>query len=317
MTTQYLRTTTSICRAKKVKMAEKASQSIEKGENEKANSISICGMQFAYAGQHPLFYDFNLNISPGSRCLLVGANGSGKTTLLKIMAGKHMVGGKDVVRVINGSAFHDTQLVCSGDLAYLGGSWSKTVGSAGEIPLQGDFSAEHMIFGVEGTDPVRREKLIDLLDIDLQWRMHKVSDGQRRRVQICMGLLHPFKVLLLDEVTVDLDVVARMDLLEFFKEECDQRGATIVYATHIFDGLETWATHLAYIQDGELRRAEKLTEVHELKSSANLLSVVESWLRYETKSEKKKPTNPPAQNQKTSHLGSSPFMSSRHMAYYR
>lgn len=47
---------------------------------------------------------------------------------------------------------------------------------------------------VEGSDPVRRETLIELLDIDLQWRMHKVSDGQRRRVQICMGLLHPFKV---------------------------------------------------------------------------------------------------------------------------
>lgn len=30
------------------------------------------------------------------------------------------------------------------------------------------------------------------------------------------------QVLLLDEVTIDLDVVARMDLLEFFKEECDQ-----------------------------------------------------------------------------------------------
>ena len=49
---------------------------------------------------------------------------------------------------------------------------------------------------VEGADPVRREKLIELLDIDLQWKMHKVSDGQRRRVQICMGLLHPFKVRL-------------------------------------------------------------------------------------------------------------------------
>ncbi|EOY19579.1 P-loop containing nucleoside triphosphate hydrolases superfamily protein [Theobroma cacao] len=150
-----------------------------------------------------------------------------------------MVGGRDVVRVLNRSAFHDTQLVCSGDLTYLGGSWSKTIGSAGEVPLQGDFSAEHMIFGVEGIDPV--------------------SDGQRQRVQICMGLLHPFQVLLLDEVTVNLDVVARMDLLDFFKEECEQRGATIVYATHIFDGLETWATHLAYIQDGELKRSEKLT----------------------------------------------------------
>lgn len=55
---------------------------------------------------------------------------AGKTTLLKILAGKHMVGERDVVRVLNYSAFHDTHLVCSGDLAYLGGSWSKTVGSA-------------------------------------------------------------------------------------------------------------------------------------------------------------------------------------------
>ena len=38
--------------------------------------------------------------------------------------------------------------------------------------------------------------LIELLDINLEWRMHKVSDGQRRRVQICMGLLHPYKVSL-------------------------------------------------------------------------------------------------------------------------
>ncbi|KAK6937752.1 ABC transporter-like, ATP-binding domain, partial [Dillenia turbinata] len=316
-------------------------------ENERSNhGIRVQGMQFAYEAQNPLFVDFNLNISPGSRCLLVGANGSGKTTLLKILAGKHMVGGRNVVTVLNCSAFHDTQLVCSGDLAYLGGSWSKNVGSSGEIPLQGDFSAEHMIFGVEGIDPVRREKLIELLDIDLQWRMHKVSDGQRRKVQICMGLLHPFQVflfpwwdpvykvtllvfdfgilgvaeydlvLLLDEVTVDLDVVARMDLLDFFKEECEQRGATVVYATHIFDGLETWATDLAYIQDGELRRSAKLAELEELKSAVNLLSVVESWLRSETKLEKKT-VNPPAQTQKASPFGSSPFISSRHMAYYR
>ena len=51
-----------------------------------------------------------------------------------------------------------------------------------------------MIFGVEGVDPARRQRLIDLLDVDLDWRMNKVSDGQRRRVQICMGLLKPFKV---------------------------------------------------------------------------------------------------------------------------
>lgn len=281
---------------------------------EEFSGIQVTGMQFCYDLQFPVFFDFNIKILPGSRCLLVGANGSGKTTLLRILAGKHMVGGRDVVRVLNCSAFHDTSLVCSGDLAYLGDSWSKTVGSAGELPLQGDFSAEHMIFGVEGVDPVRREKLIELLDINLQWRMHKVSDGQRRRVQICMGLLHPYKVLLLDEVTVDLDVVARMDLLEFFREESEQRGATIVYATHIFDGLETWATDLAYVQDGVLKRSEKMSELKELKDCVNLLSVVERWLRCETKIEKKKPAN---LLQKSSPFDNSPFRSSRHMAYYR
>lgn len=124
-----------------------------------SSSIQVNGMQFSYDFQTPIFFDFNLNIVPRSRCLLLGANGSGililstqliciifgnvysifsqfgigKTTLLKILAGKHMVGGKDVVRVLNFSAFHDTHLVCSGDLAYLGESWSKNVGAVVSI----------------------------------------------------------------------------------------------------------------------------------------------------------------------------------------
>jgi CCR4-NOT complex subunit CAF16 len=53
-----------------------------------------------------------------------------------------------------------------------------------------------------------------------------------------------FQVLLLDEITVDLDVLARADLLRFLRKECDERGATIIYATHIFDGLEDWPSHI-------------------------------------------------------------------------
>jgi CCR4-NOT complex subunit CAF16 len=63
-------------------------------------------------------------------------------------------------------------------------------------------------------------------------------------------------VLLLDEITVDMDVVGRLDLLHFFEEECAERGATIIYATHIFDGLEKWVTHLAYVADGKLEKGE-------------------------------------------------------------
>jgi CCR4-NOT complex subunit CAF16 len=64
------------------------------------------------------------------------------------------------------------------------------------------------------------------------------------------------QVLLMDEITVDMDVLGRMDLLDFFRQECEQRGATIVYATHIFDGLEGWITHVAYLEDGGLVHGE-------------------------------------------------------------
>ncbi|KAG4394750.1 hypothetical protein AAZX31_20G084300 [Glycine max] len=167
-----------------------------------------------------------------------------------------------MVRVLGRPAFHDTTLISSGHLCYLGGEWRQDVAFAGfEVPIQMDISAQKMIFGVPGIDPQRRDELIKVLDIDLSWRLHKVSDGQRRRVQICMGLLKPFKVLLLDEITVDLDVLARADLLRFLRKECDEMGATIIYATHIFDGLEDWPTNIVYVAHGKLQLAMPMDKV--------------------------------------------------------
>ena len=85
--------------------------------------------------------------------------------------------------------------------------------------------------------------------------------SKQRRVQICLGLLRPYQILLCDEITVDLDVVARIDLLIFFRTETEQRGATIIYATHIFDGLEAWPTHAAYVERGKLKRCGTVEEL--------------------------------------------------------
>ena len=51
-----------------------------------------------------------------------------------------------------------------------------------------------MVSGLKDVDPNRKERLLEVLDIDLDWKMHLVSDGQRRRVQLLMGLLKPFEV---------------------------------------------------------------------------------------------------------------------------
>lgn len=174
-----------------------------------------------------------------------------------------------------------------------------------------------MLFGVEGVDPARRSHLINLLDIDLDWRLNRVSDGQRRRVQIAMGLLKPYQVLLLDEITVDMDVVGRLDLLQFFKEECDVRGATIIYATHIFDGLENWPTHLAYVEDGRMVTGGPVASVPELHQGKKLLRVVEAWLRSEKESRRKREAAGGGDEKAMARKRTTPLMPSKHMAFYR
>jgi CCR4-NOT complex subunit CAF16 len=64
-------------------------------------------------------------------------------------------------------------------------------------PLQADIPVHGMMKQLQADYPERREELIEMLGIDVNWRMHQVSDGQRRRVQIFIGLLRPFKILLL------------------------------------------------------------------------------------------------------------------------
>jgi len=185
------------------------------------------------------------------------------------------------------------------------------------VNTQGDISAGAMIFGVEGVDPVRRARLISLLDIDLEWRLNRVSDGQRRRVQIAMGLLKPYQVLLLDEITVDMDVVGRLDLLQFFKDECDMRGATVIYATHIFDGLENWPTHIAYVEDGCMVKGGLVASVPEMHQGKKLLHVVEAWLRSEKEARRTKKPAGDGSCGVEPYKRQIPLMPSKHMAFYR
>jgi len=131
----------------------------------------------------------------------------------------------------------------------------------------------------------RRDELVHILDIDLGWRMHAVSDGERRRVQLAMGLLRPWTILLLDEITVDLDLLSRHSFLEFLRRETESRPCTIVYATHILDNLAEWPTHLVHMSLGKVKKAGTMesfdVEAGGAGSSGNsqLGDVVMKWLR--------------------------------------
>ena len=134
----------------------------------------------------------------------------------------------------------------------------------------------------------RRDTLVKLLGIDLDWRLHMVSDGQRRRVQLLLALIRPFDILLLDEVTTCLDVVVRQDLLNWLVEESITRKCTILYATHIFDGMDDWPTHIHYLTrngttgwQGRMNDLESYNTLRKLGHPSPILKVVSTWLRTE------------------------------------
>jgi len=291
------------------------------GEGELGSSgVRVHNLTYTYAGRgDKALGGISMVLPAGSRCLLVGSNGAGKSTSLRLLAGKHLVP-RNAIEVSDAklSPFHDTDLTCSGELSYIGGVWQKDMACAGaEVPLQGDFTAEHMIFGVPNVDPERRQRLIDVLDVDLSWRMHQVSDGQRRRVQLVLGLLKPYRVLLLDEITVDLDVVSRANLMRFFADESKERSCTVIYATHIFDGMEGWPTHLAYVTNGELIRFGSAQELNVPTVRGKLLPLVEGWLREERDADRAKMVA----EGRTRHVApvkvAPTQSSSKHMMYFR
>jgi CCR4-NOT complex subunit CAF16 len=226
------------------------------------NVIEISDLDFRYPrGRRPALEHFSFSVEEGRRVLLVGRNGAGKSTLLHLLAGRHLIA-EDRVRVLGRPAFHDTSLV--EDVTFLGGPFRFDV----DIPVA------DILERAPGVEVGRRDRLLEVLGVDPGWHMHRISDGQRRRVQILLGLLRPSRLLLLDEITTDLDLIARLDLLELLRKESVERGATIVYATHIFDALEDWGTDVAFLEAGRLERHVRLAAL-----PRPLYRVVEGWLR--------------------------------------
>lgn len=247
--------------------------------NEIAPNISVKNLSYTFQDHRLGLHNILLELPPGSRTLLIGANGAGKTTLLRLLSGKRLAPAGTVS--ISGLDPFKEHL---DGVTYLGLEWVLN-------PIvRTDIGVKELLASVGGDAyPERKDELVEVLDIDLEWRMHAVSDGERRRVQLAMGLIRPWRILLLDEITVDLDLLSRSNFLGFLKKETEKRPCTIVYATHILDNLAHWPTHLVHMSLGHVKEWGAL-ENFDLENRAartgnsTLGELVLEWLQDDLKS---------------------------------
>jgi sodium transport system ATP-binding protein len=199
-------------------------------------------------GQIRAVDDVSFAVAPGQIYGLLGANGAGKTTTLRMLA--------TLLRPTGGSA-----TVAGFDVVRQGQEVRARVGFlAASTALYGRLTARETLayFGRLNGIPdaeiaIRTKRLADELGMHdfLDRRCDKFSTGMKQKTSIARTLIHDPAVMVFDEPTLGLDIMAARTIVKFVRE-CRDRGKTVVYSTHIMSEVEKLCDVIGIIHDGKL-----------------------------------------------------------------
>ena len=207
--------------------------------------IAVKGLKKFY-GELAAVNGIDLTVEQGEIFALLGPNGAGKSTTVEILEGFRSRDGGDV-KVL------DTDPATGGLAAR---QWRNRIG----IVLQtsndaGDLTVAESIkhFSHYYSDPRDAEEVIDAVGLreKADALVRTLSGGQRRRLDVALGIIGNPELLFLDEPTTGFDPKARRDfwaLIRTLKGE----GRTILLTTHYLDEAEALADRVAVIKKGEI-----------------------------------------------------------------
>jgi sodium transport system ATP-binding protein len=188
---------------------------------------------------------------------LLGPNGAGKTTTLRMLstvlapsAGSATVAGHDVVREPHRVRQH---------VGFLSGN----TGLYPRLTPREVLTYFGRLHGMDAAVIARRiDELAALFGMGdfLDKRCDALSSGMKQKVNVARTALHDPAVLVLDEPTVGLDVLASRTIVDFVRD-CRQRGRCVVFSTHIMGEVARLCDRLAIIHQGRLQFCGTLGEL--------------------------------------------------------
>jgi ABC-2 type transport system ATP-binding protein len=191
----------------------------------------------------------DLDVAEGEVVGFLGPNGAGKTTTLRMLttllrptAGTATVAGYDVVK---------QSVEVRRSIGYV-----SQAGGVSSYARAGDEVVDHgMLYGLSQAEATRRgRQLFDQLDLPGLWSRtpKQMSGGQKRRLDIVMGLVHDPTLIFLDEPTTGLDPQARANLWEHIANLRRDRGATVFLTTHYLDEADALSDRIMIIDQGRI-----------------------------------------------------------------
>jgi len=191
----------------------------------------------------------DIDVAEGEIVGFLGPNGAGKTTTLRMLttllqptSGSATVAGYDLAT---------EPVKVRQNIGYVSQS-----GSTSSAALAGLEVVDHgMLYGISKAQATARAReLFGQLDLDGLWdRPAKtLSGGQRRRLDIAMGLVHDPKLVFLDEPTTGLDPQARANLWTHISDLREKLGSTVFLTTHYLDEADALCDRVMVIDHGSI-----------------------------------------------------------------
>jgi ABC-2 type transport system ATP-binding protein len=191
----------------------------------------------------------DLDIAPGELVAVLGPNGAGKSTTMRMLttliapsAGSAEVGGHDVVT--EAAAVRRT-------IGYVG----QGNGAGHNQRVRDELRTQGAVFGLDRQTARRRaDELLDALDLaSLAGRkVSSLSGGQRRRLDVAIGLVHAPSILFLDEPSTGLDPQNRANLWSHVLRMRAEHAMTIVLTTHYMDEADAMAERVVVVDHGRI-----------------------------------------------------------------
>jgi len=194
-------------------------------------------------GKFAAVRDVSFEVESGQVTALLGPNGAGKTTTIEILEG-FQAPTAGTVRVL------DT------DPRTGGRAWRARVGlvlQSTSLDTQLTVAEALSLFAVLYREPLRVAEVLELIDLtdDARTKIGVLSGGQRRRVDLGIGIIGRPEVLFLDEPTTGLDPEARRRLWSVV-ENLAAGGTTVLLTTHYMDEAQYLASRVIVLANGQV-----------------------------------------------------------------
>jgi len=190
----------------------------------------------------------SFSVQKGEIFGLLGPNGAGKTTTVRIMTG--------VLRPDSGRVLITGREIspAASDIRRMVGVVPQQITVYEELTALDNLVFWGKLYGLSGS--TLRERIRDLLelvglDTRAKDRVSTYSGGMKRRLNLCMGLIHNPQLLILDEPTLGIDPQARLLLLDRVREIAEA-GTGVVYTTHYLEEAESICNRIAIIDHGRV-----------------------------------------------------------------